>query len=241
MDNRIRRRWFQSFALALISLTAAVTVVAAPNQISVGGTRLAIPTPNGYAPVTPAMKVLNRFLDNLVPPNNKRFLTFIPQTEVQRALKDEIPNLERTLNVQVSRRIENAKLSQANFAQVKTLLRQENNKIFEQVRRGLPTSTNRINQATENQFNVNSALQISNIIPLEPHEESARTMAFSLLAKVNATGENGQRISDTIAGTATLVYVRQKFLFLYCYGGEKDLQWTRTASKNWTAAVLAAN
>lgn len=46
---------------------------------------------------------------------------------------------------------------------------------------------------------------------------------------------------NTTVCTTTLPQARDKVLFLYCYGSEADLEWTRSTSRAWAAEVLRLN
>ena len=53
--------------------------------------------------------------------------------------------------------------------------------------------------------------------------------------------ENGTLTTETTAGTISFAIVNQALLYLYVYGAEDELDWTRQAAKGWVRMILAAN
>ena len=59
--------------------------------------------------------------------------------------------------------------------------------------------------------------------------------------KYNVAGQAGSARSYVVVATSVLLHIKTKILFLYCFGGEDDLHWTRTTCTHWTESVIAAN
>ncbi len=51
----------------------------------------------------------------------------------------------------------------------------------------------------------------------------------------------GTKENVIVSATCTYVNVAGKVLFLYCYGPQKDLEWTRSTTKAWATMVLDSN
>ena len=78
------------------------------------------------------------------------------------------------------------------------------------------------------------------MVPLDPHYETDNAFAYSMYINYGVTVE-GSKEDFIVSATATFVNVAGKILFLYCYGPQKDLEWTRSASKDWAGMVMASN
>ncbi len=72
--------------------------------------------------------------------------------------------------------------------------------------------------------------------PLAPHQQDERALAYSMFMSMQTAGGPMR-----LACTATFLYVKAKLLFLYAYAPEKELAWTREASKQWAADILSRN
>ena len=51
-----------------------------------------------------------------------------------------------------------------------------------------------------------------------------------------------EQIADAKANDVMLsLHVKDKVLFVYAFGPEKDLEWTRAAASTWATRIVAAN
>ena len=225
-------------ALLFFLVSAAVS---SANTVSIGGTAIEIPNPPSSAAVTPQMATLYDLQKKFVPPNNEEFFAFIPEKEVPIVLRDEIPKLARRFSVQTSKELVNTSFSRSDFLELKTSLKAQNDDLMKKIERDLPDFMWSINKEISNQYNVNLALSVSQIVPLSVHEETDRTIAFSCFGKYNANDESGNPVPYVAVFTATLIHVKGKVLFLYSYAEETGLEWSRQISKQWADAVVAAN
>lgn len=210
-------------------------------DISIGGVPLAIPSPGGFSPVTPEMGNLFEMQKQFVAPMNEEYVTFIPDGDVPAALRGEIPELPRRFTVQTSKSIVSAIVPTADFGRLKDTIKTQNAEIAAKVAEKLPDMMQQFNQGTLEKYNVDLALSVSQMLPMPPHEESDRSLAYSALVRYEMNDANGNPAPFVVALTATFVHVKGKILFLYSYADEADLEWTRQASRDWAQAVIAAN
>jgi len=229
------------FALSSISVLFLVPAVSWPRPISVGDTVIEIPDPPGFAPVTPQMTVLFQFKKQFVSPTNEEFLSYIPESEVQKALDDKIPELGRRFSVQTAKLSIGISVSKSDFSQLKEGMKTQMDDLMEKAEKTASVLAADASKELTKEFGTDPALSLEQIVPLPPHEETDRTLAFSQIGKVGARDETGSPMSMTFACTATLVHTRAKVLFLYVYAEESGLEWTRKAAKQWADAIVAAN
>ncbi len=90
------------------------------------------------------------------------------------------------------------------------------------------------------EFGADLELEVSDVVPLEPHEESENLLGYSMFFRETVSTGGGSEVHG-VAVTSTLVLVSGKVLFLYCYGPKEDLEWTRKAAGEWARAILACN
>jgi hypothetical protein len=228
------------YALLLFLWSIPSTTVAL-ETIDVGGQRLVIPAPVGFAVVPADMGELSQLLDRVVAPGNTRYMTFIPQAEITAARTGQRPRVERRFSVQTAQRLEQSVLSREEFAQMKEILRELNADVVAAVARHIPSFMEKATQGATDQLDASAGLEVTDMIVLPPHAESEQALAYSLFVKGETPRGDTQEHEFISAGTVAIIHVKGKVVFLYCYGGEHDLSWTRTMSQAWTAAVLAAN
>lgn len=223
------------FSLLLISFASTA------NPVEVGGTFVEIPTPPGFARVTPEMTGVVELQKYFVPPINQQLAWFISEGDVPTALEGGIPDLARRFTVQVAKTTAGHHLTNAEFSQIKQMYKTEGEQRIEQLKGQLSQFFADANKGISKQLDVNVVISAGGIVPLPYHFESDRVFSASMLMKSDIVAESGQSFSEVNAATTTFVHVRGRLLFLYVNGSKDDLEWTRARSKEWAMAVLAAN
>lgn len=227
-------------AFLLLPLIAAAAPKIA-ETIQVAGTAITIPAPPDSVAVIPAMKSVYALQREFVPSMNELLVGFIPAESAADALADKILLLSRSFSVQTEKRVAKMNLSAKHFAELKKSISSQNEKLLKEVEKEMPGFVDKINRNVAKETGFNMGFSLPQMTPLPPHEDTPRSLAYSTLVRVDSTGANGKIESALSMVTGTFVHVRGKILFLYCNGGEKDLEWTRAISKQWSQAILAAN
>jgi hypothetical protein len=220
-------------------IAAAASIVG--ETIQVAGTAITVPAPPNFVAVTPAMKNVYATQREFVPSMNELLVGFIPAESAADALADKLFLIPRSFTVQTEKRVAKMNLSARHFAELKKSITSQNEKILKEVEKEMPGFVEKVNRSVAKETGVSLGLSVPQMTPLPPHEDTPRSIAYSTLVRVDATGADGKIESALSMVTGTFVHVRGKILFLYCNGGEKDLEWTRAISKQWSQAVLAAN
>ncbi len=229
---------------ALVSVLISLSWVCAParsSPVSVGGTSLEIPPPPGCAPVTPQMTALFLHQQRFAPPDQERLGSYIPAADVLPALKDEARGSIRECVLETSKALVDKSVSKSDFSAFKRAGKAQMDDLMKEAERKLPGLLKKVNEDLARNSGVDYALSVSPTLNLPPHEDTDRTWAYFMLARVEARDAAGQPASVVVAITTTWIHVRAKLLCLYVYGEESGLEWTRTISKQWAAAILAAN
>lgn len=227
--------------ILLLTLLISVTHLSWANEISVSGVAISIPEPQGFSPVTPEMAALYETQKQFVSPTNKEFITFIPDDLVEAALKNEVPIMERHFAVQTAIKIENKTATVADFSNLKSLIKSQNTEILKKVEAQMPDLMDQINNGFKEDYDVNLALSVSQMIPMPVHEETDLSQSYSMLVKYDMQDESGNPDPFNAMVTVTFILVKGKVLFLYTYSEESALEWNRKATSDWARLVLSAN
>jgi ribosomal protein S17E len=226
--------------LLLLPLLAG-TLIAAEVAINIGDTPLVIPTPRGFVPVTKEMAALDQMLETFVAPQNTRFISYIPESQWPAVQRGELPDMPRTLSLQTNKKTVTRTTTTSDFEELKKIVRRQNEDMVKQVEKQIPGFLEQATRKLEGQFNRKLDMDINGMVPLPPHEESERSMAYSILLNLTVKGPDGQATNHPGVVTATFLHARGKLFFLYVNGAENDLEWSRDISRNWATAILAAN
>jgi hypothetical protein len=129
----------------------------------------------------------------------------------------------------------------SDFMKLKNVLRSQQDEIIREMKARSPGLMKQFNDAMKKSTNVDPAFSFSQMVPLPIHEETDRTVAYSVLVKHEMNGEDGNPAFHFTATTAHFVLVKGKLLCLWAYAEESGLEWSREALRQWASAVFAAN
>ena len=201
---------------------------------------LDIPSPEGFSQVTQEMDAVYRMSIQLADPMNDQLAYYISESDVPVAMLDEMPALERYYILKVNRELKNMVVGSKDFAELKSVTKRQNREVFKSMETQIPGLLEKMSKGISREFDVDFALKLSPMVPLDPHYETDNTIAYSMYFNLGVEVE-GSKEDLIISATATYINVEGKILFLYCYGPQEDLEWTRSASKAWAGMVMASN
>lgn len=224
----------------VITFLVFIAGFASDETFSIGGKELVIPTPRGFSRITQDMDAVYRMSLQLVDPQNDQLAYYISDSDIPTAKVGELPSLERTFILKVNKQLKNMVIGSEDFAKLKNITKSQNKEIFESVRSKIPGRMKGISEGISKEFDVDFALQISRVIPLDPHFESDNALAYSMYIAYGISAE-GTKDESIVSATVTFVNVSGKVLFLYCYGPQDELEWTRSASKYWAEKTMDSN
>jgi len=225
--------------LILFSLLITSSVSAVP--ILVDDTKIIIPNPEGFVAVTPKMSTLYEFQKQFIAPMNVEFQTFISKNDALIALKNEIPDLTRRFSVQTAKTLVNITVTKSDFIKLKNIIKSQNDEILKKAEKALGKMMGDLNSNFSEQYDMDLALSVSQMVPLPVHEETDRTLAYSMYVKYDMKDENGNPSPFVSVVTATFIHIKGKVLFMYSYAEESSLEWSKMMSAEWTKNTVKAN
>ena len=209
-------------------------------SFSIGGKDVIIPPPQGFSYVTREMDAVYRLSLQMVDPDNDQLAYYISNSDVPTAMAGEIPPLDRTFLVKVNKQLKDMVVGAKDFAEFKDVTKRQNKDAFESIKSQMPDLMEGNSEGISKEFDIDFAMQVSQMIPLEPHYEVDNAISHSMYINYGITTE-GTKEELIVAVTATYVNVAGKVLFLYCYGLQDELEWTRSASKSWVEQIMNSN
>ena len=209
-------------------------------KYNIGGQEITIPSPDKYVRVTKQMDAVYRLHRHMEDPLNDFLASYISQSDAAIAMKGEIPLLERGLVLKVGKELKGMVVSDQDFAEMKNEIKSYNKQIINSNLPKLREITKEKGQGISQEFNVDFAPEISQIIPLDPHYESENVLSYSMYIVYNIS-DPGSSQDYVTSATLTIVNVSGKVISLYSYGAQNDLEWTQNSSKAWSKKVVASN
>jgi len=227
--------------LAFVSLLALAPAAAFAVEISVGGTPISVPAPAGCAEVTDAMKPYSDLSKKFVPPANEQFALFLEEAQVALARSGAMPQSARRFYVQTTRDMMQPTIAASDFAELKKVVKTQNDEVMKKAEAAMPGIFEKLNKGITDTYKVDLNLTMTQMLPFPTHDESDASLSYSTFLKYNVTGADGKPSVFEGVVTTTFIYLRGKILFLYINAEKNDLEWSRTASKQWTGQIFAAN
>lgn len=221
--------------LLLLSLSAF-----AADTFTINGNEITVPTPKGFVRITDEMIAVSKLVQQMADPANDTLAYYIMESDVPSAMAGEIPSLEKTFMLKVNKQLRGMTVGQDDFSQLKSMTKSQNQQIFESIKAQVPDHMRKMSEGMSKEFNVDFAMDISQMVPLEPHYEAENALAYSMYINFGVTAGE-EKTEEIVSGTATFLNASGAVLFLYGYGAKDELEWTREASTKWAESVMASN
>lgn len=207
---------------------------------NIGGTEIVIPPPEGFTIVTQEMDAVYRLNLRMEDPQNDQLAYYISDMEVPAAVNGEMPSLEKTFIVKVSKQIKNMIIGLNDFKEFKNTIKLQNKEKFEEIKSQALGIFEKTNEGISEEFDINFAMRVTDMTPLDPHFETENILSYSMYINYGASIEREKK-DGIVSSTNTCVNVAGKILFLYCYGPQNELEWTREVSKSWAEKIVNSN
>ncbi|MDH5179035.1 MAG: hypothetical protein OEZ39_16640 [Gammaproteobacteria bacterium] len=223
-----------SIAILVLSATAYA------DNFTLGEQTFNIPQPKEFHRLTKDMDPAYRLIQQIIDQRNDRLGYYISKNDLSKAKAGDIPLFKKYFVLKVSKRLKNARLDTKFFTQLKNDARQANENDLKSLQEKIPDLFDKTSESIRKEFDLDTAIKITKLIPLKPHRETKNSFSYSMY--INYGGKiGGSETESFISATATMLHIKDKVLFLFCYGEQKDLAWTRTASRKWEESILSSN
>ena len=224
----------------LVLLTVATTY-AQTDTFSVGGTRIVVPEPQGFFRVNEDMTTLKNFLASYDDPTNDTLAFYILESDVPAAMGGEMITMDRYFSLKVNKKLRDSKITNESFTEIRKVIKDQNDDIIKNLE---PTIRENLSNAAEKiteEFDIELNLELNQMVPLTPHYEEENVISYSMFVNQGVATEEEKMEAHIFPITLTLLNVSDRLLYLYSYGQQEDLEWTRTASTEWSKIISASN
>lgn len=191
--------------------------------------------------MTSAMKPYAEMDQRLVVPTNEQFASFLTSADADQAAAGQMPEVERKFSVQTTKALIGQFVSTQDFGELKRIVKAENEEVLKKAEAQIPGLLQKLNTSISNDYDVDLELAMAQMLPLPPHHETERGLAYSMILKYTANDERGTPHVFEGVATVTFVHLQGKILFLYSNAEKSGLEWSREESKKWADRIIAAN
>lgn len=221
-------------ALLLISgILAAV-------EVSLGKVPITIPNPQGFVVVTEQMPAMYKATKAFLVPTNEEHASYIPEKDAPAALGGELCEVPRRYSVQSSKQLAHVNITVRDFSDLKQRIKTEYEDTVKQIKQKNPNFDKNLGAMFKDGTGFETDVSTA-FVPLTPHYESDRVIAYSTICKYKMTDEKGGSFVFVAVVTQALVHVKGRALMLFTYAEDTGLEWSRDATREWSNAVVLAN
>lgn len=210
-------------------------------EIEVGHRPINLPLPDGFVELTPAMSPYYEAMRAYIGPNNLRYATLITTNDAEALLRGEDIEIQRYINVESEKGISAISVSSAQFADFRSILRDQIDDMYANAEEQLPELISKGNHELSEEFDADLAVEFGGLVPLPIHLDTDNAMANSMFMTVGGTVDGENIGAEVVAATTLFLHVKDKVLFLYVYGQESEIEWTRETAERWATDIVAAN
>ncbi len=225
----------------IILLLGFFCLQAGAADIVVGERTISVPLPDGYVELTPDMSPYYESMWAYVAASNHRYLTLIHESTAAAILRGDAVEVGRYMNIEAEKSISRMSISAAQFGEFQDIIRNQLFELTARVQEHLPEITSAGNAALSEQFDADLAVDLGGVVPLPVHHDTDNAIASSMYMTVSATVNGEDMGSEILSATMLSLHVGDKVLFLYVYGPQSDLLWTRETANAWADSIVAGN
>lgn len=236
-------------AVAVVLAVGAGQVAAAPERIG-SSYVLEVPAPSGFVRVTPDMRAMQRVHDATQPGENRQvrmLATYIPEERAADARRGELVEMDRWCMLQIAWRLQDVPVSREEFTKIQPelvrKLREEGNELLRATGDMIADQGEAMGRAINLELG-QLKMGMGGISMLPPHDvvEGVHIGWSGFMRLIaDATSAGGSRLDTIHSMTLYATHVDERLLQMVCYGEQGDLDWTRQATKAWSARTRAAN
>lgn len=228
----------RTLRLTLTLLLALPASAFAANTVSIGGSALALPEPEGFISVTPKMPELWQLLQ-MTEGDNRILGLYIPASEQQAAETGQAPTQNRNVNIQIVRKFEAKTQTAADFGELKAFMKNLNasNQADATTAQAIEKAKGNLEKASGLDPKIKQARSL--LLPV--HLDTATGLAFSHITTEQVPQPDGKVRQEETISTVYALFLKGKIFLCYVTGGANDLHWTRTTAADWAQAIAKAN
>lgn len=234
--------WVVSLALmAHTAARAADDSYATP----IGRVLVQLPVPAGFVEPSRSVPPLRMLGERMTPPGNRLLALFIAEPDERDAREGRNPGMVRYYMAQTLRQAEDQALGGDDFAQIKTLLRQQYQQLLSSVAGAaqgqLDSAMRQIGRDAGQDV---PSLKLGELRGLEVFDEREGSISLLAMTKLALQSAGGPVTEMPLAMSITTARVKDRLVYFYAYSQyreQADLDWLRSTTREWLPRLVALN
>ena len=234
--------------LALQGLLPLAAHAAEPGvPAPIGMKLLDLPVPDGYVEVLRELPQLRAIGERVTPPGNRLLALFMAQDDLARARAGQPPRMQRYFMVQTLHQAEAGMVSEDEFAQLRSALRQQFQSLLSQAsapaQAQLDAATRELGRDLGREGPEALSLKLGTMQGLDVFDEAPASISLLAATKVQVQTE-GRTDEVPMAMAITTAVFKGELLYFYAYAVYRDaadLDWLRGVTRDRLPLADASN
>jgi len=227
--------------LLIFCLAALAATASSAQEIDIGNSKIELPAPAGFTRLTPAMSPYYETMKAYETDQSVRHATYLRTEDAEKLLAGELIELHRYVNVETPSNVINVDISDELFDELKVVLKTQNQELFKLAEAQIEEALESGDKAVNEEFDVDLAMTVTNMMMMPVHFESDDALAFSMFINYSVEVSDVGAEQDVTAATVVTSRVGGRLLNLNIYGKKTDLEWTQVFGAAYLERILAAN
>jgi len=209
-----------------------------PTKIYVDATEVIFQAPAGFDLITAADGKYHQVASRFVSPANQQLALFLESAKAVEVRAGGIPQAERRISVETPRKAAEMILTDKDFAAVSRGFSRSMQGQADELRSKTNAQLKATGKGATQDLGVETSFVVKDMTAYPPHLSTDQAVALSVL-QTNLITSGGVAEEYVNTTTAAVVHVNGKLLFVYVYGGKKDLDWTRITTREIVDSMLS--
>lgn len=217
---------------------------AGTTNITVGGTKLAIPVPDGFQEISQISPQMWELMETGTIENNRLLGVFITNEDVNKILSGDDPSMERVLMLQTYRATENLNVSLSDFQKITASVKNDHKKLFSsdikdpQADRAFDKLIEKVTKEYDMSINISNGVFKTEGIMYEIPAAIGLMGIEKYVSEVDGIQEEVISIN-----AVNYILAHNKIFYAYVvksFKNKDDLIWTKNISTNWSKSIITS-
>ncbi|GAA0208495.1 hypothetical protein GCM10009123_14950 [Kangiella japonica] len=222
--------------LGLASFTAAKEVI-------IGDVTIKLPLQEGFMEL-PETHFYTEFMQDFTPQTNELLVIQAPKDELTQTLEMKGEQFSTSIVIQTFKGTKYRQVSKAEFGQIKDFMKQNFEQISETLKQRINSEMDASSSKVSNKYDVDVALSITDMVPLEIFADTANHYGSTYLMKSSVAVDGEAEDNDNVLMAINVMLVKGKIIYLYVYNldeGEESHQELLQLSKKVALSISEGN
>lgn len=207
--------------IGLFIVLLGLTSFTAAKEVTIGDVTINLPLQEGFVEL-PETHFYTEFMQDFTPQTNELLVIQAPKNELTQSLEMKAEQFSKSIVVQTFKGTKYRQVSKEEFGQVKDFMKQNFEQISETLRQRINNEMDASSSKVSNKYDVDVALSITDMVPLEIFAETENHYGSTYLMKSSVAVDGEAADNDNILMAINVMLVKGKIIYLYVYSADES-------------------